>query len=315
MSDTPLISIIVPIYNTEKYVGDCIESILNQSFSDFELILVNDGSTDLSLEICKKYQCKDNRIKIIDKENCGVTKARKTGVEKSRGRYILFVDSDDTIPVDSISALVSYTNDEIDIVIGSYTVHKQDLELISPDRYIVRCIMGKIYPGPVGKLFKRSLFSESVLDIPRKIVKGEDMLMNIRISFNCKNGILIVPDVVYDYRQHDESCMAIFHSTVEYEGFFYKHMLLSIPDSKIKDYKPYVVHKAFEVWHDFYGYKYKLPDNYKSLELYQIIHDNISQYNKSINKFDCKLFEVTNIIHRFLLINLKRICIRITKVI
>ena len=314
MCNAPLISIIVPVYNTEKYVGACIESILNQSFSDFELILVNDGSTDKSLGICKEYQCNDNRIRIIDQENGGVTKARKTGVENSRGSHILFVDSDDTIPKDSVSALVSYTNEGIDIVIGSFTTNKQDRELISPDKYIARCITGKIYPGPVGKLFNRRLFSESVLDIPREIVKGEDMLMNIRISFNCKNGVLMVPDVVYDYRQHNESCMAIFHSTVEYEGFFYKHMLLSVPAPKVKVYKPFVVDKAFEVWHDFYGYKYQLPDNYKSLELYLFIHDNISRYNRSINKFDRKLLEVTNIIHRFFLINLKRICIKIAKV-
>ena len=91
------ISIIVPVYNVESYLSNCIDSILNQTFKDFELILVNDGSTDKSLEICKHYKNMDDRIFIIDKKNGGLSSARNAGLDIIKGEYIGFVDSDDYI--------------------------------------------------------------------------------------------------------------------------------------------------------------------------------------------------------------------------
>ena len=93
----PIISIIVPIYNVDKYLSRCIDSILNQTFKNFELILVNDGSTDKSLDICKYYKNIDNRKYIINKKNGGLSSARNAGLEIARGKYIGFVDSDDYI--------------------------------------------------------------------------------------------------------------------------------------------------------------------------------------------------------------------------
>ena len=93
----PKVSIIVPFYNSEAYLSRCIDSILAQTYSDFELILVNDGSIDNSGNICEEYAHKDSRIIVIHKENGGTSSARNIGIEKSRGEYITFVDSDDTI--------------------------------------------------------------------------------------------------------------------------------------------------------------------------------------------------------------------------
>lgn len=93
----PKISIIVPIYNVEKYIEKCIQSILNQTFSDFELILVNDGSTDSCGEICDKYKKLDDRIIVIHKVNGGLSSARNAGIDIARGEYIGFIDSDDYI--------------------------------------------------------------------------------------------------------------------------------------------------------------------------------------------------------------------------
>ena len=92
-----IISIIVPVYNAEKYLSRCIDSILRQTFADFELILVNDGSSDKSKEICEKYLESDPRIKLINQENSGVSAARNTGLDNASGEYIGFVDSDDFI--------------------------------------------------------------------------------------------------------------------------------------------------------------------------------------------------------------------------
>lgn len=91
----PFFSFIIPVYNVEKYLPECIESILNQSFTDYEIILVNDGSTDNSLEICNYYQKKDNRIKVLTKPNAGLSHTRNTGLNIAMGEYVFFLDSDD----------------------------------------------------------------------------------------------------------------------------------------------------------------------------------------------------------------------------
>lgn len=95
--DTQKISVIVPVYNVEKYLSRCIDSIISQTFSDFELILVDDGSTDSSGKICDEYGKKDGRVKVIHKKNGGQSSARNAGIENSTGEYISFVDSDDWI--------------------------------------------------------------------------------------------------------------------------------------------------------------------------------------------------------------------------
>ena len=102
----PAISVIIPVYNQEKYVGKCIRSVLGQSFQDFEVIIVNDGSTDKSLKICQKYAESDPRITVIDKQNDGVTLARKDGVLKSQGDYLFFIDSDDYLVKNALGTLI-----------------------------------------------------------------------------------------------------------------------------------------------------------------------------------------------------------------
>ena len=92
-----LVSIVVPVYNCENYIERCIKSLLEQTYKNIEIILINDGSKDRSLDICKKYSNIDKRIVIIDKKNEGVSKARNTGIKKSNGKFISFVDADDLI--------------------------------------------------------------------------------------------------------------------------------------------------------------------------------------------------------------------------
>ena len=96
------ISVIVPVYNIEHYIEECIKSILNQTFKEFELLLVDDGSTDSSLNICRGYEKKDNRIKVIHKKNGGLSDARNVGIEKACGKYICFIDGDDFIANDTL---------------------------------------------------------------------------------------------------------------------------------------------------------------------------------------------------------------------
>ena len=100
-----LISIIIPVYNVEKYLRRCVDSVLGQTYDKLEIILVDDGSTDNSGRICDEYREKDQRIIVIHKENGGLSEARNFGIEKSSGEYISFVDSDDWIPEDSVAIM------------------------------------------------------------------------------------------------------------------------------------------------------------------------------------------------------------------
>ena len=117
----PKVSIIVPIYNVEKYIHKCIDSILSQTFTDFELILVDDGSPDKCGEICEQYALKDNRIKVVHKENGGLSDARNAGIDVASGKYIYFIDSDDWISPNSIISLLNFAEDnQCEIVQGGF---------------------------------------------------------------------------------------------------------------------------------------------------------------------------------------------------
>lgn len=118
---SPVVSVVIPIYNHERFLGKCIRSVLKQSFQNFELILVNSGSTDKSLSICQKYEKKDSRISIINKQNEGLAQSRKDGFLKACGDYILFIDSDDYMYKDAISTLLGIaTEHHVDMVVGNY---------------------------------------------------------------------------------------------------------------------------------------------------------------------------------------------------
>ena len=170
----PEISIIVPVYNVEKYLKRCIDSILNQSFTNFELILVDDGSTDNSGKIIDEYAIKDERIKVIHKENGGQGSARNRGLDIAKGNYIGFVDSDDWIHKDMYKCMYQIINeDSTDIVqVGHNTVEKytkdkrcniNDLNIICIDNIIEKftdCNSFEILPliFPVNKLYRRELW-------------------------------------------------------------------------------------------------------------------------------------------------------------
>ena len=117
MKTTPYISIIIPVFNAEKYIEECINSILNQTYSKIEIIIINDGSTDNSEKICLELSKKDQRIKYIYQNNAGVTVARKTGVENATGEWISFVDADDILSPYAIQTLIEKSKGQ-DIVIG-----------------------------------------------------------------------------------------------------------------------------------------------------------------------------------------------------
>ena len=114
------VSIIVPVYNTEPFLSRCLDSILCQSFTDFELLLIDDGSTDGSGAICDDYAERDSRIRVFHKENGGVSSARNLGIDNSKGEWLYFADSDDELLPNGLQTLVNCIDEDVDVVMGGY---------------------------------------------------------------------------------------------------------------------------------------------------------------------------------------------------
>ena len=126
-----MISIIIPVYNVKLYLDNCIQSVIQQSYTDFECILVDDGSTDGSSEICDQWAEKDNRIIIVHQPNGGVSSARNKGLEQAKGEYICFIDSDDWVDVDYLSAMINNLKEkETDLIICGLTQEFKDRNCI-----------------------------------------------------------------------------------------------------------------------------------------------------------------------------------------
>ncbi|MDL2246076.1 glycosyltransferase [Methanobrevibacter sp. OttesenSCG-928-K11] len=130
------VSVVVPVYNVEKYLNDCLDSLINQTLEDIEIICVNDGSTDNSLAILEKYQNKDNRIQIITRENGGLSAARNTGMEYTKGEYISFIDSDDWIELDTYEILYEFAKSkDLDILMFPFNFYNDDTGEIYQTQY------------------------------------------------------------------------------------------------------------------------------------------------------------------------------------
>lgn len=201
----PLISVIVPVFNAELYLNDCIYSITNQVFDDIEIILVDDGSTDNSLAILRDWETKDSRVKVVHQQNNGVTVARRAGVRVATSDWISFVDADDVLPYNALEYLIKNRN-ESDLVIGQvgyigpgkWRFVTQD-ESLTPVQYIKKMYQDTIHSVPFARLIKKSILLDSfVFDIPREITHGEDTIMNYRIATKCRQ-IQSISDIVYKY--------------------------------------------------------------------------------------------------------------------
>ena len=165
-----MISVIVPVYNVEEYLEECLESVQHQTYNNIEVILVNDGSTDSSKEICERYCRQDSRFHLINQDNKGLSGARNRGMSESKGDFITFVDSDDVLKEDMLEQLMKQmTEEEIDIVECWYTNGKHELDLPSPknaeiifqgnsqDALISLCRDNIVRLNAVAKLFRREL--------------------------------------------------------------------------------------------------------------------------------------------------------------
>ncbi len=212
-----LISVIVPIYNSEKYLNRCVTSILNQTYENLEILLINDGSKDSSLDICYSFKNKDKRIKVINKENEGVSLTRNVGIKNSTGKYLMFVDSDDYLHNAYIEEMYTYLREnKLDMVISSMTFVDENYDFLRTYSYksenvilnfndITESIIKTSYFNSVCKIIVSSkIVKENKMTFNKELKFGEDLLFSYNLLQTVQNfGYLDFPG--YYYLQNSSS--------------------------------------------------------------------------------------------------------------
>lgn len=213
-----LVSIIVPVYNAEKYIRECIDSIILQTYKNIEIIIINDGSQDNSGDICDNYALQDSRIKVVHTDNEGPSEARNRGIKISKGNLIQFVDADDRINKYMTERLVLSRNFEADLVLCGYKLFKDNNsvsfnEEVIPNntynsslkefvKHFPEYFRKKLIHSPCNKLFDANLIKKNNLEFPGNIRNGEDLLFNINYLSLC-NNITVIQESLYYYIQYN----------------------------------------------------------------------------------------------------------------
>lgn len=197
------VTIIIPVYNSEKYISRCLDSVVNQSHKNIEILVINDGSSDNSLKILKKYEKKYNNIKVIDKENEGVAITRNMGIKLATGDYIMFIDNDDFIDSDYLENYINSACNDVDIVMGGYrrineknkVLFYETLQNTEWSKYIIM--------APWAKLYKKEfLIKNNIEFLSYKI--GEDVYFNL-LAYSKKPKIKIIDYIGYNWFFNTES--------------------------------------------------------------------------------------------------------------
>lgn len=280
-----LVTIVVPVYNVSCCLNRCIDSIIAQSYRNIEVILVNDGSSDNSLDICRMYEKEDSRIKVINKEkNKGVVRARKSGIREAKGEYISFIDSDDWVDSNYIELLISKSiNGSADLVCTSAVVEKADgIEYLN-DKIVPGCYEGldlaeKIYPVMLctgtyyefgirpnlwNKLFKKQILDTVYRHIHDKITYGEDAAAVYPAILYAKK-VVIASEGGYHYcirrtsmcfEKKMDLCNSLFYLFQTLSFFFHQNENVEILMDQLKQY---VVHIDMHNMRMLYGIDLKV---------------------------------------------------------
>lgn len=264
------ISVVVPIYNVHEYLESCIKSILAQTFSDIQIILVDDGSKDDSGKICDDYRELDKRIVVIHKKNGGVMSARAEGVHRADSEWICFVDADDTIAPDALECMYSYITDDIDVVvcesqIDTYYSAQQYIQLLFKFQQLALW----------GKLYRRYLLNDYVLSVPTKFKVGEDFICQLRMLCSVTRKIRICSEKKYIYNTCNTNSVQRSHK----KSYEYEMALLNEVTDIMKNMQPIddSVKVAYLKWRIVYlggmiGLRY--PVNYKDKWVIDLVNES-----------------------------------------
>lgn len=265
------ISIIVPVYNSSEYLPECLNSIINQSFQDYEVLLINDGSTDSSLNICHKYAEKDSRFRVFDKVNGGVSNTRNLGIKEAKGELIAFNDSDDLIAQDYFKVLVETLGEDNDLVMSGmlfFDTNTNDIfqkETLDDNNYDLsisddcfRLATATLITSTQSKLFRTNIIRENNLFFDESLCYGEDRDFNLKYIAHCTRVI-----------------------STSYSAYYYRKGL----SSNLSNKKDYLKHLDIDLtyWQDLKSYLDKNHcDNHETTKylanrLFNIYNDRFTQ--------------------------------------
>lgn len=256
----PLVSVIVPVYNTEYYLPHCIESILSQSFRDLELILVDDGSTDNSGMICDQYAVEDNRAKVIHCQNGGVSVARNTGMKQAIGKYLMFVDSDDWLAVECLENMIEAIREaNADLCVARL------IKVETDDVPISECQIESILSGREALEIVARENSNRYRCCPAKLVKR-----NIATQFLFPVGRRWSEDTAVIYKWYHKSKTVVF---MNYSPYYYRYN----PESASNTRNLLVEFEEIDTWHEqlkLYAKEYR--------ELYIV---SLKKYRRTLSRW------------------------------
>lgn len=208
-------SVIVPVYKAEALIHRCVDSLLSQTFTDFEILLVDDGSPDNSGKICDEYARKDPRIRVFHKENGGVSSARQFGLDNARGEYVIHADSDDWVEADMLKELYAKAKaEDADMVVCDFYLEKhrkslyvaQRLSSWTADHVLRELLKHRLHGSCCNKLVRRSLFRTYNISFPREIICWEDLYVNCELMrHNIKVAYVPMAFYHYDCRSNSDS--------------------------------------------------------------------------------------------------------------
>lgn len=219
-----MVSIVIPAYNAGAFVEKTIKSILNQRYQDFEIIVVNDGSTDNTLEILERLAKSDSRIVVINQENGGVSAARNTALKHVKGEFITYVDADDSVPKNHLEDLVALMTDDVDFVVGSHDEirfrknhHTETPAVYTKDEIEDNFIeFDAVVWWPWGKLFRTSVIKDNNLTYDVNITFGEDHIFNILYAKHMKGKTVVTDKIVYNYHFIRGGLCSKFYQEMDY---------------------------------------------------------------------------------------------------
>lgn len=286
---TPIISIIVPVYNSEKYLARCIESIIHQTFSQFECILIDDGSNDASSEICDNYALKDNRIKVIHQKNSGVSVARNIGLRNACGEWIGFVDSDDWIERDTYETALKYAREkEADVVEWGMFLSNDDNDFENLAHTEGTIELNRMHTvllhGAYNKLIKRQIVVDNAITFPVGISLAEDMNFVIKVFFYSQKNYGI-PKSLYHYYYNDNGAV----NTITYK---------KIEDEvkSIKDISNFLKsNNANQSWYDLLEMK---KSRVKNRYLFNLNHPDFNAWRNTFPEVSNKIVRDSSILKK-----------------
>lgn len=312
-----MISIIIPVYNSADYLDQCINSVINQSYKDWECILINDGSKDDSGNICDKWNKIDNRIHVIHQTNQGVSAARNRGIQESSGEFITFIDSDDWIEQTYLYDLIQGIKEsKADLVVSGLIQEFRNKNKnkivyldtitykISPKHIKVFVEMNKLslLYGPVAKLYNSSIIKKNKLEFPLNYSYGEDLIFNYQY-LNHINQITNIPIINYHYRIIGNDTLSSIYRKDQFEINYSQWKLLQNFYLKKNMWnsisKEYMYYRLWGIIYD--GIFSSLNPNYNYLKTILNINE-INEISKWSHSFNCSNWIKYCIINRFCLV-------------